>query len=670
MRKTCRISVLLLICSLLVTGAAFAMDPGGMGAPPDGMDMGGPPPDGMDMGSGPPGGGGDSAGSTAVAYITDGATDTAKQYGTDSPVRIETAASAVGVTAAEAVGVKLTSGDYSANGIIVSGAATTYRIGGKSEFYEVDGKQYNSVFLFGADTAVESGASGGTAVAAQGGAKLFIDNTYLRVDGAGRYVTAAYGTSELIVNDSVVYSTGSNENTTAISEPFSNAALLIYGTARSNFSIGASATYYYNSECLAEGWAALSTDSSTGNGLDLYVYQTYAEAINGGYGTYADFGCRVWLYGSEVKGGELGAILSKSGSINLYDNTAATKDNALRYADEVGATVGTQTVSSALVGGRNAIMLHAPDMMGQGAAATDTGYLTVVNGTLKTDKDLKSVRDYGAFYSPAVGAYIDYISGSAILIKSTSCYIDLQNANIETYNDVLIQTVLNSDSMGNFLAESDSAGSKIDGVIVKMADMDIKGDILHEDYQRKMNIELTNTKLEGAIIGSSFDDWYDTWKEYKDDSYCYWLPDTAWSAVYGVNLTLGSGSEWTATENSNLTTLTIKEGASIVGNMYVKGELTNAAPGTYEDVIVTNTAAPAPEYTPVETSTAAAPAVEPATPPTGDSPPVAQPAPAQDEPGPVGPATGAQSYLYVILALCVIGLAVTAPKLIKKSRAN
>lgn len=55
--------------------------------------------------------------------------------------------------------------------------------------------------------------------------------------------------------------------TSKISVPFSNEALLISGSARANFSIGATKIYYYNLTVIADGWAALSTDSASGSGL-------------------------------------------------------------------------------------------------------------------------------------------------------------------------------------------------------------------------------------------------------------------------------------------------------------------------------------------------------------------------------------------------------------------
>src|SRR5262249_49095037 len=144
----------------------------------------------------------------------------------------------------------------------------------------------------------------------------------------------------------------------------------------------------------------------------------------------------------------------------------------------------------------------APDMMGEGLKAADTGTLNVSNSTLATTKSLVSTFDYSQ-YSDAVAAYVNYVSGDDILVKSTSANISLNKANMDSYNGVLVHTVLNSDSMGNFLAAGDNAS--VNPVSVSMTDMKVMGDLLHEDYQRDMIVKLSNTTLTGAIIKGTYD---------------------------------------------------------------------------------------------------------------------------------------------------------------------
>ncbi|MGD8847717.1 MAG: hypothetical protein PVI54_19505, partial [Desulfobacteraceae bacterium] len=438
---------------------------------------------------------------TAAVYISGGERISENEYADDT-VLIDIADGASGIDENGVDGVHFTSTDYEATGIVVSDGS--YQIGGQKDYFTVysdiendyvgtsvastkrmalkDKRKnrigsFNTVLLFGLDADVnEDATTGSSGIDADNEAVVYIDNAYLQVDGAQRYVDSSYSSSTTIVNDSYLVSTGNAAGyTDAISEPFSNGALLISGTARTNFSISATDTYYFNSTVIAEGWAALSTDSSTGDGLDLYAYNTVAKALNGGYATYADFGCRVWLYGSLLEAAEIGAIIAKSGSINILDGASA--DDSLLALNK-GKTNISKTV---LAGGRNAVMLHAPDMMGTGLDAADCGNLEVSNSRLETRPDLESTFDYSS-YSEAVQSYVDYVNGDVILVKSTSTDINLYNTELKTHNGVLLHSVLNSDSMGNFLAEGDN--ESVEPVAIAMNDMKAKGDILHEDYQR------------------------------------------------------------------------------------------------------------------------------------------------------------------------------------------
>ena len=229
-------------------------------------------------------------------------------------------------------------------------------------------------------------------------------------------------------------------------------------------------------------------------------------------------------------------------------------------------------------------MIHAPDMMNEGIGATDTAHFEVYGGLLKTDDSLKSKKDYYEAYGPAVGAYVDYISGSVILVKSTSCFITLDGADLESYSDTLIHTVINSDSMNNLLKEGDSDDPRVDGINVDMKNMTVTGNILHEDYQRKMRLSLENTTLTGAIVSGTCEDWNAKWTACKDDPRFCWAKDAAWNTPYGVYLTLKQGATWVVSGQSSLNTLTIEPGARIVGTLLVNGVETAAAPGTYTNV--------------------------------------------------------------------------------------
>ncbi len=242
---------LVFIVSLCMSGLAEGGP--GMGQPPQGgpgAGMGNPP-DGM----GGPGGmaEGDVA-STGNAMNTSGLIDVAGGTVTADDSLVGATENADGTITIS--GISYESGDYSATLLSASDS---------------------DVFLTGAniamnvDEAVSGNESAGTATYVDSGT-LTISDSNIEVNGAGRYTVAATGTATMVVEDSVIVAggdAGAEGNTTSISEPASNAGLLISGNSRANFSVGQTHTFYYDSLCVADGWAALSTDSATGSGLEF-----------------------------------------------------------------------------------------------------------------------------------------------------------------------------------------------------------------------------------------------------------------------------------------------------------------------------------------------------------------------------------------------------------------
>lgn len=618
-----------LCLSLLLSYGALAADM----MPMDGM---GPPPGG-DMGGGapPPG---DGAPETAAIVITDGAENPDAEY---EPGAYSSYLSNVdGVLTID--GLELTSGDYTFNGLVATGPDSVVRL-------------QKCTIRLGVDAPATDDDTGGAATNIDNGATLYISDSELVVDGAARYVTANYNDAKLIVNNSTVTSTGSNDNTADVSDPFSNAALLISGTARANFSIGATQTYYYDSVCTAEGWAALSTDSATGNGLDLYAYNTEGIAENGGYSTYADTNCRVWLYGSRLTAAEIGCIISKNGQIHSYDSDSAPED-VMQYHE--GREV---SVDSSIVGGRNAVMIHAPDMMGQGLMAADCGTFYAENTALATDNDLRSTKDYND-YGEAVGAYIDDVSGDIFLIRSTSADIQLKNVTMDSYNGVLVHTVLNADSMGNFLAAGD--GEQVNPVAVSMEDMEVTGDILHEDYQRQMTVDLEHTTLTGKLVSGTMDSWNRQWANYGEVN---WVVDDSFDADYGIALTVGDGAVWNVTGDSSLKSLTVMEGGTVQGDITLDGEPLTPEPGkTYTgDIQVTGSI---PEEEPESLMESAVETVAAPEAPAEEAPAAEEPAP-EASPAPVVETASQNSGSTVVaVVLAVAALAIIAAAVVVRKK--
>jgi len=543
----------------------------------------------------------------AAIYIKNGLRKKSKEY-KDGRVSITTAPGASGIGTTTLDGLFISSNDYTATGIVINDG--NYQVGGDKDYYTVysninndylgtsltSGKnnlgRYNSVLLFSLNENVTADTTtGSSGIDADNNALVHLDNVYMQVDGAQRYVDSTFADAKKIINDSYLVSTGdATRFTDDITLPFSNAALLIDGAARTNFSINNSDTYYFNSTVIAEGWAALSTDACSD--LNLYAYNTTAKAINGGYATYADFNCHVQLFGSDLEAAEIGAIISKSGLLTVLDGQSASSDILVYNKGD------TTTAGSVIRGGRNAIMIHAPDMRGEGLPAVDYGYITVKNSTLTTSKQLVTTFDYQQ-YGDAIQSYVDYTSGDLILVKSTSGDIKLENATLNSYNGVLVRTILNSDRMGNFIAAGDNEKRTAEGeLIVKplsisLKDMSTQGDILHQDYQRNMELTLASASLIGQISQTSHSEWQQFWQS-KGIEKAYFLPNKTWQGTNSLSVSLDSQSSWQVTDASSLSQLSLAKGSSISAQsgyqlvMTIDGKRTAIKPGAYHgDIVLT-----------------------------------------------------------------------------------
>jgi len=431
---------------------------------------------------------------------------------------------------------------------------------------------------------------------------LYITDSTITVDGGangaegGHYAVEAYSTGTLVVNNSSMIQTGrggADGLTDESNEPGSNNGLLIAGYARSSMSIGASQTYYYNSYVETEGWAAMSTDSASGSGLDFYSYNSEAYAVSGGYGIYADSSCRDWLYATTLRGAEHGVIISNNGAVHVYSGASATTEDALAYYPEDGELTDAGSLIEA---GRNCFYIHSP---GTGSAFGQQAVVEVMDSTLRTSEELndqQTLVDYAEKYSQGVADYLDFIRGSIILVKSHSADIDLTNVEIDSYSNTILMTALNADSSSRYLYtdKEDTATS------LTMTDMDVTGDVKNYDYQRCVEILLDNTSWTGASLVWEAEDWNAYW-DYADgmDS-VYWCnldAETYNVEHHGTSMTLDNGSVWTVSADSQLDSLTISADSQIIyGEATVDGEAVTLEAGqTYEGEIVITAAESASE---------------------------------------------------------------------------
>ncbi len=484
-----------------------------------------------------------------------------------------------------------------------------------------------SNYIAGGSGEDETGSRGPTQISVSGGAAVLVENTYSYSEGLEGLAISNNGSSgvvsTLVVQVSLFVTRGYVPAFAGQSENLPNDPLLVTGADRTNLSGGESVTYYYDTVVTTDGWASLSTDSASGDGVDLVAVNTFASALLGGYGTYADGNCRDYFYGTVLEGAEIGIIIAGTGEVSVFDGDEGVEGGAgygvglydeidpYAYADEDYSDLE----GSVIAGGRYAVMIHLAGMV----SADPQGCFYAKDSTLLTDRELLSDEDieysinatwYGRELSPNIQKYIEHTEGSVILLRGTNAEVDLDNVTMESYSGVLIQSVLNNDTS----TPETPAGTGAVGNRITMKDMSVEGDILDEDYERVMTITMDGTELTGKIVSGTCDSWTEYWldagfvEEYtiglatnnfgaeeplggfvhsivmNDDGTDYEIVE--YGDDQGTELTMTNGSVWNVTETSSLTVLTIDDTSVLNGVLYVDGVEPAAVAGTYAGQII------------------------------------------------------------------------------------
>ena len=327
--------------------------------------------------------------------------------------------------------------------------------------------------------------------AAKYNAKLTIRNAVIDTMGRTRYATAAEEGSVLKVYDSVIWSHGipygkGIERPTALMSA-PPAALEMDGNTRTHCTMSNSSSYFYNTKIICDGWAALSTESSEG-----YVYLEANDCdiicTKNGYGAYADPGCHDYFNNCHFDMARMAAILAGNSDMTFTD---------------CDSDCGTYFCLSHCVNGW-------PE---------ETADLTVTGGTIHTKKE-------------------------AVLVKQHNIVIDLADVEMESDCGILVHSILNDDPCAT------KADELSYGVNVIMTDMDVKGDLIHDDTTRQMWVSMTSTQLEGAIRNA--------------------------------NLVMDAGSKWTASADSSVTIIGTLDPAQIDAKEGVTITAAGGEAGTYE----------------------------------------------------------------------------------------
>ena len=458
-----------------------------------------------------------------------------------------------------------------------------FAIGGDAANIPVDGEgaaitwlqivgvdSFDSAIILGDDAAADSCPP---VISAKGWTNLTIDGLYLYADGAARsafYSDVSGGTTVagpgamggaqgsetpvVVVTNSLLETTGGASTGGEISVGNSG------GRARGIQPQGKSITYLYNSAIVSHTWGAWSTDSAR-QGLDLVAWRSLGQS-QGGYGAYADTSCHLFLYGSTLMGSSDGIVASNNGEIYATSSDDTTNSTELRAL--MGRTSNVRDLSwqdypaegevmeSVIMGGQTAVQFHMPDQGHSGARNQTQGTLYMKGGMLMTDESL---------ILSDIAAYNSRYAGACIVTKSANAYIVLDGTMMDSWSGELIHTMINSDSNVNNIAD----GDETIGSTVVMQNMDVTGDIVHDDYQRELYLTLDRTTLTGAIYCNTWEDWNALCEAEFDGSYI--LNEDGYDTWWGVTVDLTNGAVWNVTETSVVTDLIINDGCTVNGTI-------------------------------------------------------------------------------------------------------
>ena len=464
--------------------------------------------------------------------------------------------------------------------------------------------------------------------------ELWIKDSRLSSEGARSTPVYMFRTSQpeatsLVVIDSEI--TTHTDKADIWMPPFK----LLAGGSRATLLMTRNNSWFINSAVTSNNWGAISQDSVD---AFTYVINTTGTATEGGYAAYLTYGMK--LYASELCGGQYGVFMC--GDSILETGTAA---DALADAEAMSRTpdyvpVDRPTIIAAPV---NAIVVHT-SIAGLGRVAIGN-FKDAILSTLPEDlpetvtpmaADDEFFMDPNAPFGCGSGAAYFYnrnLYGSLILVRSMNADYTLDNTDARTSNGVLLQTVVTYDPpmASGYLAVGEGESDDIPGVNVTFLNGSYTGDILHQDYQRRMSVTVgENGVLNGAVVSGTWQGWLDLWSEetllgvLKEDGYDEvpfasetWASDVQENLIraddtpyadtenLGADVTVKAGGTWVVTGTSTLSSLTLEPGAVVTApegmtlrilvdadasnsnSAYTGGSRIDAlSPGTYGNVII------------------------------------------------------------------------------------
>lgn len=439
---------------------------------------------------------------------------------------------------------------------------TTFILGGDEDVYDApNGEKYNSVIIMNMtegeeydEDATETAAGCGIAY---NGKSLLINNAYVESNGTGRpsiHIPSSTRDknvtqySDLIVEDSYII----NHSTRAL--------LLMGGDV-----------WFLNSAAITDSWGALSYDNTS---TTMYVVNSIAEQTGTGYSIYDAAGCTMYVYGSSIMSGGTGITVCRDAALTVASLSAADEAATAPYTGTAdlmspAVTADGKTIIAAYA---YPIKIHA-DMSGADSVASayisDAYLSSCAEDIVLTSKEFVAASaNTASSGSEAMNALVsDYEEGEIVEIACHNGQVTFDNCELNSRKGVLVQSFFAYDTMASGIYPVD--GAEYAGDAVTFKNMSATGDVLHEDYMRKMDVSLENAELTGKVTGTTLTGWNNYWKEQlesingDEEDALLVIHDEAYETVWGVRMSVDADSTWNITGTSQLYSFTMEDGATV-----------------------------------------------------------------------------------------------------------
>jgi len=299
-----------------------------------------------------------------------------------------------------------------------------------------EGSQYT---LSDSEIDISGSGKGGAGATCEDHGTLILKNVKITTNGSRKYTVSSTNSGTVKVYDSTLVSHDEPFEILPDSSITDNASryLGIQGNSRTTMTISNSYSYFYNCSITADGWGALSTDKAV-EFVYLEANDCRIKTVISGYGAYADFLCHDTFNNCDFDVASMAIVVAGCGDATFKDPKAKC--------------------------GTFFALMHCV-----------TGSYTEVGGLNVTGGEISS-------------------KSPAIVIRSHNADINLDSVKIVSESGILINTMINPDPNA-----TTTEGKKVYGVHATLKDMDVEGDVIHEDPDRIMSLDFKSTALKGAI---------------------------------------------------------------------------------------------------------------------------------------------------------------------------